>query len=124
MRKRIGREGTAPCGHPGEYVIGTFVQCLQGCDSKPGSPRGARRYPLSLDEAATLRDLYAKRAVLPPLMFYPLEDLDGVTWTSYAVGDLVAFTSPDGSFYTALLIEGPNLGPQGNYFLFNFTEEP
>lgn len=26
---------TAPCGHPGEPIIGTHVKCLQGCDEKP-----------------------------------------------------------------------------------------
>lgn len=25
----------APCGHPGEYVIGTYVRCLQGCEKDP-----------------------------------------------------------------------------------------
>lgn len=25
----------APCGHPGEYVIGTYVRCLQGCTKDP-----------------------------------------------------------------------------------------
>ncbi len=24
--------GKAPCGHPGEHVIGHYVRCLQGCD--------------------------------------------------------------------------------------------
>ncbi len=31
-----GRPGIAPCGHPGEYVIGTFVNCrVPGCDGLP-----------------------------------------------------------------------------------------
>ncbi len=28
-----GRSGTAPCGHPGEAVIGTYYRCLTGCDA-------------------------------------------------------------------------------------------
>jgi hypothetical protein len=28
-----GKVGTAPCGHPGRHVIGTYVQCLHGCDA-------------------------------------------------------------------------------------------
>lgn len=28
-----GRIGTAPCGHPGEAIIGHYYRCLQGCDS-------------------------------------------------------------------------------------------
>lgn len=27
-----GKRGVAPCGHPGEAVIGQFYVCLQGCD--------------------------------------------------------------------------------------------
>ncbi len=30
-----GRKAIAPCGHPGECVIGTFVTCDQGCDAVP-----------------------------------------------------------------------------------------
>ncbi len=28
-----GRKAQAPCGHAGEVVIGTFIQCLRGCES-------------------------------------------------------------------------------------------
>ncbi len=38
----IGREATAPCGHVGECVIGTYVQCLVGCDTN-GRVIGPRR---------------------------------------------------------------------------------
>jgi hypothetical protein len=27
-----GKPGTAPCGHPGTHVIGTYVKCDVGCD--------------------------------------------------------------------------------------------
>ena len=27
-----GRQGTAPCGHRGVYVVNQYVQCLEGCD--------------------------------------------------------------------------------------------
>ena len=30
-----GKRGTAPCGHPGEAVIGQYFRCLFGCDSPP-----------------------------------------------------------------------------------------
>ena len=31
-----GRRDKAPCGHDGEYVIGTYVRCLtKGCDGQP-----------------------------------------------------------------------------------------
>lgn len=30
--RRIGRIGVAPCGHPGEAVIGQYYKCLKGCD--------------------------------------------------------------------------------------------
>ena len=30
-----GRKDTAPCGHPGEVVIGAYVRCLQGCSKDP-----------------------------------------------------------------------------------------
>jgi hypothetical protein len=37
---------TAPCGHPGEAIIGTFVRCLKGCDSlTKAAPVSARRTP-------------------------------------------------------------------------------
>jgi hypothetical protein len=26
--------GIAPCGHPGEHVIGTYVKCLSGCEGE------------------------------------------------------------------------------------------
>ena len=26
-----GRIAVAPCGHPGEYVIGDYIRCLSGC---------------------------------------------------------------------------------------------
>lgn len=29
-----GKLVTAPCGHPGEVIIGNFAVCLQGCDRK------------------------------------------------------------------------------------------
>lgn len=29
-----GKRADAPCGHPGEHIIGTYVKCLQGCDTK------------------------------------------------------------------------------------------
>jgi hypothetical protein len=28
-----GKRGIAPCGHPGEAVIGQYYKCLSGCDS-------------------------------------------------------------------------------------------
>jgi hypothetical protein len=28
-----GKRGVAPCGHPGEAVIGQYYKCLRGCDS-------------------------------------------------------------------------------------------
>lgn len=34
-----GAPGIAPCGHPGEYVIGRYVRCLKGCD-RHNTPRG------------------------------------------------------------------------------------
>ncbi len=30
----VGRIATAPCGHRGEVVIGTYVQCLENCELK------------------------------------------------------------------------------------------
>jgi hypothetical protein len=27
-----GKKGIAPCGHPGEAVIGQYYQCSRGCD--------------------------------------------------------------------------------------------
>lgn len=27
-----GRAGIAPCGCPGEYIIGQYIQCSRGCD--------------------------------------------------------------------------------------------
>ncbi len=33
----------APCGHVGEPIIGTFVRCLAGCDSKMKSTGSGRR---------------------------------------------------------------------------------
>jgi len=30
----IGKPGTAPCGHPGEVMVGNYVRCLRGCDSQ------------------------------------------------------------------------------------------
>jgi hypothetical protein len=30
-----GMKRTAPCGHPGETVIGAYVRCLQGCSQDP-----------------------------------------------------------------------------------------
>ncbi len=33
-----GRAGTAPCGHPGTYIIGTYVKCMQGCDDTAKKP--------------------------------------------------------------------------------------
>lgn len=35
----IGKVGIAPCGHPGEHIVSTFVICLEGCDSKDGPKR-------------------------------------------------------------------------------------
>lgn len=31
-----GKKGTAPCGHPGTHVVGTYVQCDVGCDRVAG----------------------------------------------------------------------------------------
>ena len=53
-----GKVGTAPCGHPGEYIIGQFVRCLVGCDdldfvSETPTPTGEFEINfalLSLDE--------------------------------------------------------------------------
>lgn len=33
-----GRKAPAPCGHPGEVVVGGYVQCDLGCDSSDGVP--------------------------------------------------------------------------------------
>ncbi len=30
---------TAPCGCPGEHIIGQYVRCLRGCDSGSGQIR-------------------------------------------------------------------------------------
>ena len=27
-----GRKTAAPCGHPGEVIVGQYVKCLEGCD--------------------------------------------------------------------------------------------
>lgn len=29
-----GKQTNAPCGHPGEHVIGQFVKCIYGCDGE------------------------------------------------------------------------------------------
>ena len=31
-----GKKGVAPCGHPGEAVIGQYYKCLKGCDELDG----------------------------------------------------------------------------------------
>lgn len=30
-----GKLGKAPCGHPGQAVIGQYYRCLSGCDKAP-----------------------------------------------------------------------------------------
>lgn len=48
---------TAPCGHPGEHVIGAYVRCLQGCTKDPyvqpkAPPPPARKTPGHVDMCA------------------------------------------------------------------------
>lgn len=32
MKPGNGKRGIAPCGHAGEHIVSTYVQCLQGCE--------------------------------------------------------------------------------------------
>ena len=34
-----GKPAIAPCGHPGEHVVGQYIRCLtKGCDGLPPEP--------------------------------------------------------------------------------------
>lgn len=45
----IGRRGIAPCGHPGEHIVGNYVRCDKGCDDA---------VPEHVDFERTNRELY------------------------------------------------------------------
>lgn len=46
-----GKRGTAPCGHAGVHVFGSFVQCLFGCD-KRATERDERARPRVTEQLA------------------------------------------------------------------------
>lgn len=45
----VGKVATAPCGHPGEHVIGSYVRCSSGCDSR-ATPRTPTPPPIDDDD--------------------------------------------------------------------------
>lgn len=56
-RSTGGKQQKAPCGHPGETVIGTYVRCLHGCDGEAAAPhyiRPEETKPICLHTTGTL----------------------------------------------------------------------
>ncbi len=55
--------GRAPCGHPGEHVIGSYVRCLTGCEGAEGTggkvPRPANVCTVQPDYRGKLRHVRA-----------------------------------------------------------------
>ncbi len=58
----IGRAGTAPCGHKGEAIIGTYYACTEGCDTN-GRRIAPRRGKEGHVDMCACRECYIRRTV-------------------------------------------------------------
>lgn len=45
-----GKRGIAPCGHPGVYVIGQYVQCMSKCETTAASAPPVEHCPSCGDD--------------------------------------------------------------------------
>ena len=56
-----GKAVTAPCGHPGETIIGTYVRCLRGCDANAVKAETKPRTNFGNVNTKILADYYEAR---------------------------------------------------------------
>jgi hypothetical protein len=55
-----GKIATAPCGHPGEIVVGTFVRCLYGCkDDSKVTPHCPKCFSTEIEPYEWIVDLWS-----------------------------------------------------------------
>lgn len=118
----IGKPGVAPCGHAGEHIVSTYVQCLIGCDTA-GRRLIPRQGELGHKQLCTCLHCKVRRTVIVVLLtndagsiiknlhWDGLKNIKGHSNTPWAVskwmmlddsGDIVA----DGAF-CASLSSGP-----------------
>lgn len=71
------REIIAPCGHAGEYVIGTYIACRQKCNEANKKPILTKLYVGLLDES--YKELVGSNYSRQPAMLMPDGTLT-VTW--------------------------------------------
>jgi hypothetical protein len=81
-----GLRATAPCGHAGEVVIGTFIKCLtKGCDGVPKKPAAAAPTIAKTHYCPSCRSLETERFLIDGS---PLHVRDKDAWHCWSCGDV------------------------------------
>lgn len=103
----------APCGHPGEVIIGTFVRCLQGCDSARTNPPARRGVPGHVEMCACKPCQIRRRTRTIIIRSKAGEDLCRAAWNGRDDNPYVLFDRAGLPRHFALLDEDGNIIASG-----------